>query len=183
MDTSLKSTNNQIKGYDERIAEETRRLEVNTQAKREETNRKLQAAKDVVLAAEARLRQYNENLRLKREELDNLGKEGADAENAMKAAQARVDHCNSMIQSCKEQEQNNLAPYGRNIKGVLAQINKLKWHGQVPVGPLGVHVKVREPEKWAPLLRAQLGQYMTAFACTDARDRPQLKRLLHDSQK
>lgn len=183
MDTSLKSTNNQIKGYEERIAEETRRLEVNTQAKREETNRKLQVARDLVLAAEARQRQFNENLRLKRDELDKIGKEGADAENAMKAAQARVEHCNAMILSSKEQEQNNLAPYGRNIKGVQAQIAKMKWHGQTPVGPLGVHVNVKEPEKWAPLLRAQLGQYMMAFACTDPKDRPQLKKLLHDSQK
>jgi hypothetical protein len=88
-----------------------------------------------------------------------------------------------MIQKAKEHEQNNFAPYGKDIKRVLTQIERMKWHGQKPVGPLGVYVKVKDPQKWAPLLRSQLGGYMTAFACTDARDRPQLKRLLHDSGK
>jgi chromosome segregation ATPase len=183
MDTSLKSTNNQIKGYDERIAEETRRLEVNTQAKREETNRKLQAAKDKVAEAEAHLKVLENRMREKTEERDAMGQEGVDAEHAMKTAQERVDHCNSMIQKAKEQEQNNLAPYGKDMKRVLGQIDRMKWQGQKPVGPLGVYVKVREPRKWAPLLRSQLGGFMTAFACTDARDRTQLKRLLHDSGK
>jgi len=181
MDTSLKSTNNQIKGYDERIAEETRRLEVNTQAKREETNRKLQAAKDKVAEAEAHLKDLENKMREKTEERNATGKEGVDAEQAMKAVQERVDHCNSMIKKAKEQ--NNLAPYGKDIKNVLVQIRRMKWNGQVPVGPLGVYVKVKDPQQWAPLLRSQLGGFMTAFACTDARDRPQLKRLLHDSGK
>jgi structural maintenance of chromosomes protein 6 len=183
MDTSLKTTNNQIKGYEARIAEETRRLEVNTQAKREETNRKLQAAKDKVTDAEAHLKEIEENLRQKTEEKDATGKEGTEAEQAMKIAQDHFSNCNTMIQKAKEQEQNNLAPYGKDIKRVLAQIKQMKWHGQAPVGPLGVYVKVKEPQKWAPLLRSQLGGLMTAFACTDARDRPQLKRLLHESGK
>lgn len=181
MDTSLKSTNNQIKGYEDRIAEETRRLEVNTQAKREETNRKLQAAKDKVADAEAHLKELENSMRQKIEERDATGKEGVEAEQAMKKAQDHVDNCNAMIQKAKEHEQNNLAPYGKDIKRVLTQIERMKWHGQKPVGPLGVYVKVKDPQKWAPLLRSQLGGYMTAFACTDARDRPQLKRLLHDS--
>lgn len=183
MDTSLKSTNNQIKGYEERIAQETRRLEVNTQAKREETNLKLQTAKDKVTAAEVHLKELENRLREKTAEKDATGKDGMEAEQAMKAAQNRVDNCNAMIQKAKEQEQNNLAPYGKDIKRVLAQIERMQWQGQMPVGPLGVYVKVKEPQKWAPLLRSQLGGYMTAFACTDARDRPQLKRLLHESGK
>jgi chromosome segregation ATPase len=183
MDTSLKTTNNQIKAYDERIAEETRRLEVNTQAKREETNRKLQAAKEKVAEAEARLKEIEVRLQEKTEEKSATGKEGMESEQAMKAAQDRVENCNAMIQKAKEQEQNNLAPYGKDMKRVLAQIKQMRWHGQAPVGPLGIYVKVKEPQKWAPLLRSQLGGFMMAFACTDARDRPQLKRLLHDSGK
>jgi structural maintenance of chromosomes protein 6 len=182
MDTSLKSTNNQIKGYESRIAEETRRLEVNTQAKREETNRKLQAARDKVAEAEAYLKELEDSMRQKSAERDSTGKEGVEAEQAMKMAQDQVDNCNAMIQRAKEQEQNNLAPYGKDMKRVLAQIERMKWRGQIPVGPLGVYVKVKD-QRWAPLLRSQLGGFMTAFACTDARDRPQLKRLLQDSGK
>jgi hypothetical protein len=36
---------------------------------------------------------------------------------------------------------------------------------------------------WADLMRIQLGGLMSAFAVTDARDRPQLKRLLEQTKK
>jgi hypothetical protein len=58
----------------------------------------------------------------------------------------------------------------------------MKWHGDVPVGPLGMHVKLKEMA-WADLMRIQLGGLMSAFAVTDARDRPQLKRLLDQTKK
>lgn len=183
MDVSIKTTRKQIEGYNERIAEETRRLEINTQAKREETSRKLQEAKDNVTTAEASLAAINSEMRQKKEELDTVGKEGQETENVMKAAKAHVEACQNMLTRTREQEQNSLAPYGKDIKGVQAQIAKMRWQGQAPIGPLGVHVKVKDPKKWAQLLRGQLGQYMMAFACTDARDRNQLKKLLKDSGK
>jgi len=59
----------------------------------------------------------------------------------------------------------------------------MKWHGDVPIGPLGVHVKAREPEKWGEVLRVQLGVYLTTFAVTDARDREGVRRVLGEFGK
>jgi hypothetical protein len=105
------------------------------------------------------------------------------AEKERDAAQGRIMECEQMIERCVQQEKNSLAAYGRDIKGVLERIEKMRWLGDLPLGPLGVNVKVKEPEKWAELLRGQLGKYLTAFAITDARDRPQLKKVLEQSGK
>ncbi|KAG1810673.1 uncharacterized protein BJ212DRAFT_1378104, partial [Suillus subaureus] len=53
----------------------------------------------------------------------------------------------------------------------------MKWYGDVHVDPLGMHLKLKDMT-WANLMRIQLGDLMSAFAVTDARDRPQLKKLL-----
>ena len=183
MSNSIKSTKFQIEEYGRRIAEEARRLAVNTQAKRDETNRKLEGARDRVDKASARLNSANDELRDLRDRWSKAENEGQAAEAERKAARVQIVNCDEMLKKCIEQENNSLAPYGRHIKKVQEQIAKMRWHGDVPLGPLGVHVKVKEPQRWANLMRAQIGQYMTAFACTDGRDRAQLKKILTESGK
>lgn len=183
MDVGLKATNNQIKDYNNRIAEEARRMEAHSQAKREETNRRLEEARASVAQADANLKNIQNERRAKLNEQDDIKKKGNDAEAAKSTAERRIQEIGEMIKQCKQQQQNEFAPYGRGIKEVVGQIEKMKWYGEKPLGPLGRYVKVREPQKWAELLRSQLGQYLTAFAITDGRDRPQLKRMLDQSQK
>jgi hypothetical protein len=86
------------------------------------------------------------------------------------------------IQRCVEQQNNSLAPYGRNLKNVVDRIERMRWHGQRPLGPLGVYVKLKD-RVWADLLRNVLGGQMSSFAVTDNRDLPALKKLLSESGK
>jgi hypothetical protein len=37
-------------------------------------------------------------------------------------------------------------PCGKNIKEVVKRIRGMKWCRDIPIGPLGVYVKAREPE-------------------------------------
>lgn len=182
MNSSLTALNKSIKEYDEKIAEEARRLEAHTQAKREEINRRLDAAKEAVAEADRRHKDVIDQQRNKLLERDEIKSKGVAAEGKKQQHQERITDCQTMISKCKEQEKNSLAPYGRDIKGVLQSISKMQWHGNPPIGPLGLYVKLKD-QKWAPLLRAQLGNLMTSFACTDARDRPQLKKILDQSNK
>jgi structural maintenance of chromosomes protein 6 len=183
MDISLKATNKQIEEYDRQIAEEARRLEADTSAKREETQRKLDEARTAVATAQARSEDASEQKHSLERQCEVLKDEGMQAEREMGAVQGRIRECEGMIERCMQQEKNSLAAYGKDIKGVLERIGKMRWAGDVPLGPLGVGVKVKEPEKWAELLRLQLGGYLTAFAVTDARDRAQLKKLLEQTGK
>lgn len=182
MNSSLTALNRSIKNYDEKIAEETRRLEAHTQAKRDEINRRLDAAKEAVAEADHRNKQVIEQKRNELIKKDEVKSKGQAAEGKRQQLQDRITECQTMINKCKEQEKNSLAPYGIDIKGVLQSISKTHWHGDTPIGPLGLYVKVKD-QKWAPLLRAQLGNLMTSFACTHAKDRLQLKKILDQSKK
>ncbi|KAG1822914.1 P-loop containing nucleoside triphosphate hydrolase protein [Suillus subaureus] len=171
MNTSLNSLNDAI---------ETR-LAADTQVKRDELNRRLEFARTDVTNADRAHKDFLEAKRQKLAEQDGIKHRGLAAEAKKNSAQERVVAAQSMISQCKEKGQNALAPYGRDIKGVLDQIAKMRWHGDVPVGPLGMHVKLKDMA-WADLMRIQLGGLMSAFAVTDARDRPQLKRLLDQTK-
>ncbi|KAG8214643.1 P-loop containing nucleoside triphosphate hydrolase protein [Butyriboletus roseoflavus] len=180
MNSSLTALNRSIKDYDEKIAEETRRLEAHTQAKRDEINRRLDTAKEAVSEADRQNKDIIERKRNKLTERDEIKSKGQAAEVKLQQLQERIVECQTMINKCKEQEKNSLASYGYDIKGVLQSISKIKWHGDAPTGPFGLYVKLKD-QKWAPLLRAQLGNLMMSFACTDARDRLQLKKILDQS--
>ncbi|KAF9221585.1 P-loop containing nucleoside triphosphate hydrolase protein [Gyrodon lividus] len=181
MNSSLTALNRSIKDYDTQIAEEARRLEAHTQAKRDEINGRLEAAKQVVEEADRQHKEFIEQKRTKVNEQDEIKGKGQAAENQKNQLQERITECQTMINRCREQEKNSLAPYGHDIKGVLQSIGKMHWHGETPIGPLGMYVRLKD-RKWAQLLRAQLGSLMTSFACTDARDRQQLKRILEQSK-
>jgi chromosome segregation ATPase len=183
MDISIKGTNKQIEEYDRRIAEEARRMEVHTQAKREETNRKLEIARSDVEIAEKRTKSLQEQHHTKQVECDAAQKEGQAAENTMKSAQQKITESSTMIKQCQQHAQNTLNPYGKDIKGLLDQIVKTHWQGDVPLGPLGMYVKVKDINMWAELLRAQMSKFLTAFAVTDVRDRTKLKDMLVRSGK
>ncbi|KAG2151338.1 P-loop containing nucleoside triphosphate hydrolase protein [Suillus clintonianus] len=181
MNTSLTSLNDAIENYTRNIAEEERRLAADTQVKRDELNRKLQSARTDVTNADQAHKDFLEAQRQKLAQQEGIKTKGQAAEAKKNSAQERVAAVQSMISQCKEKGQNALAPYGRDIKAVLDQIAKMRWHGDVPVGPLGIHVKLKDMA-WADLMRIQLGGLMSAFAVTDARDRPQLKRLLDQTK-
>ncbi|KAN0087613.1 hypothetical protein V8E55_006234 [Tylopilus felleus] len=181
MNSSLTALNKSIKDYEEKIVEEAQRLEAHTQVKRDEINRRIDAAKEAVAEADRRQKDVIDQKRNKLAERDEVKSKGQAAENKRNQLQERITDCQTMISKCKEQEKNSLAPYGHDIKGVLQSINKMRWHGDTPVGPLGLYVKL-EDQKWASLLRGQLGNLMTSFACTDVRDRPQLKKILDQSK-
>jgi len=158
-------------------------MEVHTQARREETIRKLQQARTEVDEVDARVKEIVAKEEAKRAENEGIKRDGDQVDSTRKNAERRIMQINDMIKQCQQQQHNALNPYGNNMKELMDQIDRMKWHGEKPLGPLGRFVQVKEPELWADLLRSQLAHLLTAFALTDTRDRPQLKRMLDQSRK
>lgn len=182
MNAELEKIKKTIMEYGTRIATETAKLQEDAQVKREERERKLQHAKSVVDECEAQLRIVNDQLRENQEKNESYGRDIKAAEAELKQADDLIRQCAAQIDRCQQQAKDKLVPYGRAINEVLQRIKEAHWNGRPPTGPLGVHVSLRD-QKWADLMRIQLGQLMTSFAITDARDRGQLKKILHDTGK
>ncbi len=71
-----------------------------------------------------------------------------------------------------------LAVYGTNIQAVRAEIAQRRWRGGPPIGPLGLHVKLKPGEdRYSKLLSQYLASLVTAWAVQDSSDRNQLMEI------
>lgn len=183
MNTNLESVRRTIVELDQQIQRETEKLAQNAQAKRARLQEELTRIQNQIAACEQNIA----GIQAKRQELESLKQgiegQGKELEGKQKETGNQIAYFEQMITNCDRAEKDSLLPYGRNIKGVVDQISKMRWHGNVPLGPLGSFVKAKDPQTWGDILRNQLGQQLMAFAITDARDRPALKQLLAQTQK
>ena len=179
---NLRKTKVAMQELETRMATEKARIAEFSQAKQDELSQRLQQATSDVQTAETELKQTEALVLEKRSEASGLQKQGEEVDREIQTAKNSVMGLREQIQRCVEQQNNSLAPYGRNLKNVVERIEKMNWHGQKPLGPLGVYVKVKD-RVWADLLRIVLGSHMSSFAVTDGRDLHVLKRLLSESGK
>jgi chromosome segregation ATPase len=178
MDTSIKATNCQITELEEKIGEEARKMAVQKQTRHEQVQLKLEELQGEVGAAEKRHRQLMLQKKSLAVEVDTANSSGVQLEPRISEIKQKITECHNMVSQARKNEADALMPYGKSIKEVVKRIKGMKWHGDVPLGPLGVYVMAREPEKWREVLRVQLGSFLTAFAVTDARDREGVRRVL-----
>lgn len=75
-----------------------------------------------------------------------------------------------------------LAPYGQNMQAVVNEINRRKWVGRKPLGPLGLHVKLKDM-KWKRLVEANLGNMMHSWAVTSGEDVRQLRDVFNQCRQ
>lgn len=152
-------------------------MAIHTDERRERARAQLEEAKNAVEAAEAKLRSLETQMREKADAANNARREEADFQATRAQAKSRIVECENQIKMIKDSEKNALAPYGSGMESVLREIQKTRWHGQQPVGPLGRFVKLKDP-RWTDVLRVNLSNPMLSWAITDGRDRPPLKALL-----
>ncbi len=179
---NLKKTKDAMQQMETRMVAEKARIAEFSQSKQDELNQRLQQASLDVQNAETDLKQAEALVLEKKNEANGLHTQGEEADREIQTAKNTVMDVRVQIQRCKEQQNNSLVPYGQNLEKVLGSIGGMRWHGQKPVGPLGVYVKLKD-RVWADLLRVVLGSHMSSFAVTDPRDLPVLKKLLRDSGK
>jgi chromosome segregation ATPase len=179
---NLKKTKNAMQQLETRMAAEKARIAEFSQTKQDELSQRLEQATLDVQNAETDLKQAEALVLDKKNEASGLGTQGEELDREIQTARNSVMGLREQIQRCVEQQNNSLAPYGRNLKNVVDRIERMRWHGRKPLGPLGVYVKLKD-RVWADLLRSVLGNHMSSFAVTDNRDLPVLKKLLNESGK
>jgi chromosome segregation ATPase len=183
MSAGLETTNNQIHEIDQQIEKESRRMALKSQAKHDETQRKIDEEKGILERCEKRLTDIMMERKNTGLEADRINERGIEEGQKLRSLQDQIQHCETMIKSAKEREQDVLVPYGRNIKSILEKINCMRWAGEKPLGPLGQYVKAKDAARWGDILRTQLSSLLCAFTVTDARDRAPLKKLFIETGK
>ena len=184
MTIELNTAKNTIDDLKKRIDTETRKLQEDKKVEQEERQRKLEAVKHAITQHEARRNEINDELRQIEERLNVVKRDLAQEQNSMNNSRSATEHASRQLYELNQQSAgfDEYRMYGANLRQVNERIKGMRWHGRTPVGPLGVHMSLRD-KKWANVLRATLGNMMVNYAVTDARDRPMLRKLLLDFKK
>ncbi|GJE88371.1 hypothetical protein PsYK624_044540 [Phanerochaete sordida] len=166
-----------IKQLQRQIEDEQRKLDEFSHDKKQVAQRKLEEATEQYKAATQRLEDLRRDRERAEQEVQDTRNENNKLRNDLGQQQREIESFQSQLDMLSQRERNKLAPFGSNMEHVLADIAKTQWYGRPPVGPFGQFVRVRD-DAWAPLMRVRIGNLMSAFAVTDARDRKTLEGIL-----
>jgi len=184
MNTSYEALKRTVSEFEEKIAQEIQRSAKTAQSKRDQIQERL-------TLMQARVTEHETTIASMVRQRQELESNKADLDQRLRQLETQGDETTrqitfqeELIRNCVKAEKDSLLPYGRNIQGVLEQIEmRTWWADHRPLGPLGTCVKAKDPQIWGPLLRSQLGQQLCSFAVMDPRDRAQLRELLVKSGK
>ncbi|KAH6885099.1 hypothetical protein BKA70DRAFT_1338202 [Coprinopsis sp. MPI-PUGE-AT-0042] len=169
-----------IEGFDAEIDRENKRLAAHSQARHDELKARIDNLTAQITAHETQLKAINAQKAEIQSRADDARRRGMELEKSQAEVKNKIEQIQGTIGQAKQVASDQYVPYGNRIQDVLKKISQTRWHGEPPVGPLGLYVKAKDPKKWGDILRVQLAGLLTAFAVTDARDRPVLKKILSE---
>ncbi|KAJ8099893.1 hypothetical protein POJ06DRAFT_254816 [Lipomyces tetrasporus] len=98
--------------------------------------------------------------------------------NKLNNKQHELNDVQSRIGRLQSHQQKYWAVFGQGIDNVLRAIERESRFVQKPVGPIGSHIRMKQPE-WGPILEAYFNRTLDSFAVTCKEDEELLKRILN----
>jgi chromosome segregation ATPase len=181
MNDSMSSFQKVIVACEENIAKETAKLAAKEAGRQQELEGRLKLAHDTFKAAEEEFRTLQEKHGEQRAETEKMAVTGRRLEGEMGTIRQQMDGLRATMERVRRSQSHPLAAYGEGMPKALDTIKNAQWHGDIPIGPFGLHVKLRD-QRWASVVRNRLGNAMFSFLVTDARDRVQLQRILQNAR-
>ena len=113
------------------------------------------------------------------EDLERLRTEGTEWSASRDRLREDVQRLQGAIASQQNVARDKLNVFGTGVQGVIDEIGRTKWNGEVLKGPVGLFMTLkREHAMYARVLRNVLGHQLRAWVISDHRDRKTLAGLL-----
>jgi chromosome segregation ATPase len=183
MNEQMTSIKRSIEELQRQIAQARVKAAANSEGAQERLVAQLDEATAEVARCEGALRDAEAALPNKQQALSDVNVRGRQVEQDSKSARDAVEQIRVQLNNLQSQRVDELAAFGRDVHRALDRIKNTRWHGQPPVGPFGRFVKVRDPKRWAAILRIQIGNLMSGYAVTDPRDQGTLRQILKETGK
>ncbi|OLN94360.1 Structural maintenance of chromosomes protein 6 [Colletotrichum chlorophyti] len=174
----VKNARQEVANFESQIQAEEQRLGAGAGSARQEQETLLSQAKE----EEARIRHEIDQSAENQPQLKSDLQAALDAEKEGKVELGRKRHDVSSAESrLRDLEQHNgsvYASYDRNIPRLLQAIERENGFDEKPIGPLGAHIQLAQPE-WGSILETVFGATLDGFLVSNKRDQQRLARLMH----
>ena len=163
--------------YNNSIEKENRRIEdanggahSRKLADVEDAKKDATRAKETLDRCEEEGPQLTEKLRSAQDELKKV-------EGPLETKRQEIRDCGSRLQDLRANRANVMDGYDKNMPRLLQTIRSDGGFREQPVGPMGLHIKLRKP-MWSNLIEAVLGRNLNAFVVTCKADQMRLSSIL-----
>lgn len=109
-------------------------------------------------------------------EVDEAEKALREAELQHNDAERSFNEVKRNLDNLQARRTDRLAPYGRNVGSVMQAIESTQWKHSKPIGPLGLHVKLKDPV-YRTCFSNMLGSSLCSFVVRDPADQHTLQRI------
>lgn len=91
--------------------------------------------------------------------------------------QEEISQIESKIRSLESHDSQYMSVFGPNIHRLLKAIRNDTGFKDQPIGPIGMHIRLKRPE-WSPILETFFGGTLDAFAVTNKDDQRRLQNII-----
>ncbi|KAJ1734410.1 Structural maintenance of chromosomes protein 6, partial [Coemansia biformis] len=173
INAEARSTRERVESLRRDIETERARLVDSDTAGKERLKAKVQELDGVVADQEAEistLQAQQKNLESRSLEL-NRARDQRKAE--VDRARAHVERASAGLGDMMRQTSDQLSAFGRGVREALEMAKREKWHSMAPIGPIGKHIKLRDP-RWSRVIETTLDKVLNAFLVGSHADRAAL---------
>lgn len=90
-----------------------------------------------------------------------------------------VDNCRNRLREMQNERPDPMRGFDQRMPELLRKIQQDRGFFQKPVGPVGLHLKLRDP-KWSDILEVTFGSTLNGFIVTNKRDQVKLAKMIAD---
>ncbi|ESZ96683.1 hypothetical protein SBOR_2942 [Sclerotinia borealis F-4128] len=88
-----------------------------------------------------------------------------------------VENCKNGLRDMQNERPNPMRGFDARMPALLQSIQQNREFSHTPVGPIGIHLKLRDP-KWSDILEVTFGNLLNAFIVTNRSDQVRLQKII-----
>lgn len=176
---SIKRTNANIKDNEKHIAEEERRADDGGQRQRQQAN--LKALENTIADLEGECMEKNMTVSKLEEDIKTDDNRLRDLKKQLSDRRDNLMQAKNRLSELERSKKETLTVFHKNMPAALAAIKRQEQgFKEMPIGPLGVSVKIIK-EEWAGILETLFGRNLNGFLVFHPEDRDKLRNILRQT--
>jgi chromosome segregation ATPase len=173
---NVKSYELKVRGYKNDLHAEMKRLENLNGGAQARKLEELEQAKTTIVGALAEMEQHKRDGPQLDETRKAAGEEFQRIEGLVEKKREEIRNVNQEINTLGQKQVDPMAGFDRRMPELIRKINNEQIFRERPVGPIGLHLKLLDPE-WSHTVEAMLGNTLTGFIVTSKADQQILSGL------
>lgn len=170
MNENIKALRLSVRQLQQRIGEETRKLEVDGRRKRDAILAQIAELEVDINKARQEINQKRKELDQNNSDIEKLTQSENNIRDEINRIRSTIVTTETTIRDLRGQQENRVRAFGNQMPDILRDIERERGFIKRPLGPIGMYIRVSNPE-WIPVMESLLGGSLNTFLCENHSDK------------